>query len=62
MLHKDQGMVGLVQDSHELEDCESPADLQGLESAVQPTHDGGSRRSRKGRETAVGSGCGSGPG
>lgn len=35
MLYDDLGMVRLLQDGHELEDCEAPADLQGREPAVQ---------------------------
>lgn len=41
MLYEDQGVVVLLQDGHELEDCEAPANLQGLEPAVQPRKNGG---------------------
>ncbi len=35
VLNDNDRVVGLLQDRHELEDREGPADLQGLKSAVQ---------------------------
>ncbi len=37
----DQRIMVLIHDGHELEDCESPADLQGLEPAIKTREDGG---------------------
>jgi hypothetical protein len=34
-------VVVLLQDGHELEDCEPPADLQGLEPSIKPRKNGG---------------------
>ena len=41
MLDDDQVVAGLFQNGHELECCESPADIQVLKSAVQPAEDRG---------------------
>lgn len=39
MLHYQKAMVVLLQDGHELEDCEGPADLQLSDISVQPAED-----------------------
>lgn len=41
MLYEDDGMVAFLQDGHELEDGEAPADLQGLEPTVQAAQNSG---------------------
>jgi hypothetical protein len=41
VLDDDQGVAGLFQNGHELKNCEGPADLQILETAVQSAHDRG---------------------
>ena len=41
MLHDQKAMVILLQDGHELEDREGPADLQLGDFAVQPAEDAG---------------------
>lgn len=40
MLDDNDRVMGLFQDRHELEDCEAPADLQGLEAAIKLAEDG----------------------
>ena len=41
MLHDQEAVVVLLQDGHELEDCEGAADLQLREVAIQPAEDAG---------------------
>ncbi len=41
MLNDQKAMVVLLQDGHELEDCEGPTDLQLCDFAVQPAEDTG---------------------
>ena len=41
MLHDQEAMVVLLQDSHELEGCEGPADLQLGDVTVQTAEDAG---------------------
>ena len=41
MLYDQQAVVAILQDGHELEDGEGPADLQLGEVAVQPAEDAG---------------------
>ena len=41
MLYDQQAVMAILQNGHELEDCEGPADLQGGEPAVQAAQDPG---------------------